>query len=183
MDGSLGMPSDYARRGRPRGSGLDDRVQLRRIAELLEANPSLKPTTAIKATGVSDPSTIRRLREKLKVETLKRDFHAAPSAPVQRVSQIEARSKPKSRKSATPTSSGAAMNEAVVPYEPQLSLFMQWCVLGLSAYSTTVEAQRAMFDDFLSVPPVASALRHQLLVNEVAKAFCPKRSDVRSTLH
>jgi hypothetical protein len=175
------MPSDYARRGRPRGSGLDDRVQLRRISDLLEANPSLRPTTAIKAIGVSDPSTIRRLREKLKVETPKREFHAAPSAPVQRVSQIEARSK--TRTSTTPASSGAAMGEAIAPYEPQLSLFMQWCVLGLSAYSTTVEAQRAMFDDFLSVPPVASALRHQLLVNEVAKAFCPKRSDVRSTLH
>ncbi len=60
------MPTDFARRGRPRGSGLDDRVSLRAIADLLEADPALKPTTAIKRIGVSDPSTIRRLRDKLR---------------------------------------------------------------------------------------------------------------------
>ena len=38
-------------------------------------------------------------------------------------------------------------------------------------------------DDLFRVPQVTDALRHQLLVNEVAKAFCPKRTDVRSTLH
>lgn len=38
------------------------------MAALMTANPKLKPTTAIKAMGVSDPSSIRRLRDK---------FHAA----------------------------------------------------------------------------------------------------------
>ncbi len=60
------MPTDQARRGRPKGSGLDDTDHLRRVARMLEADPELKPTTAIKAIGISDPSTIRRLRDKLR---------------------------------------------------------------------------------------------------------------------
>jgi hypothetical protein len=55
--------------------------------------------------------------------------------------------------------------------------------LGLSAMTSTVKAQVAIVDDLLAVPPVASALRHQILFNEVTRAFCPKRSDVRTTLH
>jgi hypothetical protein len=51
-------------RGRPKGSGLDDAAQLRAIASLLAADPELRPTTAIKNLGISDPSVIRRLRDK-----------------------------------------------------------------------------------------------------------------------
>lgn len=52
------------RRGRPKGSGIDDSARLRSIAALMSAEPGLKPTTAIKRIGVSDPSIIRRLRDK-----------------------------------------------------------------------------------------------------------------------
>jgi hypothetical protein len=55
-------------RGRPKGSGLNDAAQLRAIAGLLAADPALKPTTAIKTLGISDPSVIRRLRDKYHVE-------------------------------------------------------------------------------------------------------------------
>jgi hypothetical protein len=51
-------------RGRPKGSGINDREILMRIAEIIAANPSLKPTTAIKQAGVTNSSTIRRLRDK-----------------------------------------------------------------------------------------------------------------------
>ncbi len=184
MDGTSLMPSDYARRGRPRGSGLDDRGQLRQIAELLEADPTLKPTTAIKAIGVSDPSTIRRLREKLKVvphPTLAGDggTGAAPHA----AEPVLARSHSKPMSPAQGSYSGLAEVQAAGSPDARLSFFMQWCALGLSAVSSTVEAQMAVMDDLLRVPQVASALRQQLLFNEVAKAFCPKRSDVRTTLH
>ena len=54
-------------RGRPKGSGIDDRQQLGAIARLIASNPDLKPTTAIRAIGVSDPSVIRRLRDKFNV--------------------------------------------------------------------------------------------------------------------
>lgn len=62
------MSEAKPRRGRPKGSGIDDRARLASIAALLAAEPGLKPTTAIKRIGVSDPSVIRRLRDK---------FHAA----------------------------------------------------------------------------------------------------------
>jgi hypothetical protein len=51
-------------RGRPKGTGLDDASHLRAIAGLIAADPELKPTTAIKALGITDPSVIRRLRDK-----------------------------------------------------------------------------------------------------------------------
>jgi len=53
-------------RGRPKGTGKNDEPHLRAIAALLRADPDLKPTTAIKQLGHSDPSTIRRLRDKFK---------------------------------------------------------------------------------------------------------------------
>lgn len=53
-------------RGRPKGSGIDDRGRLQQIASLMAVDPRLKPTTAIKAIGITDPSTIRRLRDKLR---------------------------------------------------------------------------------------------------------------------
>lgn len=187
------MPSDTARRGRPRGSGLDDRAQLRQIAELLEADPNLKPTTAIKAIGVSDPSTIRRLRDKLKAEMQPVPAAAAMHSGTARGRVPElieacasaARPARSGRASDARPSSGMGLREfhPAEASDAQLSWFAHWCALGLSAVSSTVEAQLAAMDEFLRVPQVESALRHQLLVNEVAKALCPKRSDVRSTLH
>jgi hypothetical protein len=55
------------RRGRPKGTGIDDATTLAEIGRLLKADPELKPTTAIKRVGVTDPSVVRRLREKLKL--------------------------------------------------------------------------------------------------------------------
>jgi hypothetical protein len=182
------MPSDYARRGRPRGSGLDDRVQLRRIAELLEADPNLKPTTAIKALGISDPSTIRRLRDKLKSQ--EHPGSAAGGADRGSLSSpmlVEARSSVQASlrpvRQARSSSAGLAEATPSSTTDAQLSWFARWCALGFSAMSSTVEAQMALMDEFFQVPQVESALRHQLKCNEVAKAFCLKRSDTRMTLH
>lgn len=58
------MSGTMTRRGRPKGSGIDDRQRLDAIARLIASNPALKPTTAIRTLGVSDPSVIRRLRDK-----------------------------------------------------------------------------------------------------------------------
>lgn len=51
-------------RGRPKGSGIDDRIWLREMERLMRLDPALRPTSAIKALGVTDPSAIRRLRDK-----------------------------------------------------------------------------------------------------------------------
>lgn len=51
-------------RGRPKGTGIDDRIWLREMERLMRIDPALRPTSAIKALGITDPSTIRRLRDK-----------------------------------------------------------------------------------------------------------------------
>jgi hypothetical protein len=60
------MLETKARRGRPIGTGIDDGDRIARLAELLKTQPQLKTTTAIRVMGFSDPSTIRRLRDKYK---------------------------------------------------------------------------------------------------------------------
>ena len=183
------MPSATSRRGRPKGSGLDDRALLRRIEALLDADPALKPTTAIKALGSSDPSTIRRLRDKLKAGA-----DAAPPPPLpaargaiqptqllfdMRSGRQGARPEPQ----APVRSSGLAEVADASSAAAQTPWLLNWYALGLSAFSSTVEAQMSFIDDLFHVPQVESALRHQLLFNEMAKALCPRRSDVRSRLH
>jgi len=193
------MPSDFARRGRPRGSGLDDRVKLQRIVELIEADPNLKPTTAIKAIGVSDPSTIRRLRDKLKSPERPSgaSFHDQSSfheqslggqssgglSPVRADAWLPAGPVSAGRHALAGTAHETPCAGPETFSQAQLSWLLQWCAFGLSAVSSTVEAQMAVMDDLLRVPQVESALRQQLLLNEVAKAFCPKRSRPRTPLH
>jgi len=58
------MPETTPRRGRPKGTGIDDSQVLADIARLISTDPELRPTTAIKSLGISDPSVIRRLRDK-----------------------------------------------------------------------------------------------------------------------
>lgn len=62
----LAMSAVQAKRGRPAGSGINDRIWLREVGRLIRIDPATKPTRAIKALGITDPSTIRRLREKHK---------------------------------------------------------------------------------------------------------------------
>lgn len=82
-----------ARRGRPKGTGIDDSARIARLAELLRIQPELRPTTAIRQMGYSDPSAIRRLRDKYKIFTLSsritllKDFVAG--APVSATSATE----------------------------------------------------------------------------------------------
>jgi hypothetical protein len=69
--GTACMPTTTARYGRPKGSGLDDSRQLATVAALLNANPKLNPTAAIRSLGIEDPSVIRRLRDKYRIEQMK----------------------------------------------------------------------------------------------------------------
>lgn len=62
------MDSQHSRRGRPKGTGIDDTRRLREIAAMIADDPDLKPTTAIKNIGITDPSSIRRIRDKFNGE-------------------------------------------------------------------------------------------------------------------
>lgn len=73
------MNAVKAPRGRPKGTGINDQQRLADIARLMASDPHMKPTTAIKALGITDPSAIRRLRDKLNsaAETGKHKTNAA----------------------------------------------------------------------------------------------------------
>ena len=58
------MKQVKATRGRPKGSGINDKTTLLKVAGLMLDNSELKPTTAIKQLGIDNPSIIRRLRDK-----------------------------------------------------------------------------------------------------------------------
>ncbi|MFA5949149.1 MAG: hypothetical protein WC807_02570 [Hyphomicrobium sp.] len=241
------MPDEHVRRGRPKGSGLDDRVQLTNIARMLAADPALKPTTAIKLAGVTDPSTIRRLRDKLRqqvdapqarasgpystAEVRAADGFSAPhllaaeaaprfaqpqpwSQPVAAASvacrhvaepalraaaplavpavaaalmappvPLPPDSLPPSDEPAASLVAGPDLTSAASPAQPEeASWLTHWYALSLHALAATVEAQMGVVGEMLRVPPVACVLKQQVLLNEVAKAFCPTtRDDQTST--
>ena len=61
------MNSTKRNRGRPRGTGLDDSPMLKKMADLLAADPKLKPTRAIKRVLEQPGETnVRRLQGKWK---------------------------------------------------------------------------------------------------------------------
>lgn len=78
------MSTTKTRRGRPKGTGIDDRVPLTQIAALMAQDPDLKPTTAIRRLGITEPSVIRRLRDKFKVFSQEQlsQKHSRESQPV-----------------------------------------------------------------------------------------------------
>jgi hypothetical protein len=97
------VDNNLRRRGRPKGTGINDQATLIRVADLLSADSRLKPTTAIRKLGISDPSIIRRLRDKLR--TPMAAIAAAPRA-IALVTSAATKStkpsaKPRPRKSAT----------------------------------------------------------------------------------
>lgn len=67
-------------RGRPKGTGINDRDTLASIATLLAKDTELKPTTAIKLVGITDPSIVRRLRDKLKFQPISEPVALPPVA-------------------------------------------------------------------------------------------------------
>lgn len=186
------MPADFARRGRPKGSGLDDRVSLRAISELLEADPTLKPTTAIKRIGVSDPSTIRRLRDKLRTEGASHPAGRKSEAPAGE--GIRSRSTQLSASPGVPTLARTERSRRQASYGPvdmmvwqethtAVSWFTVWCALGFRAFSATIEAQLAAVGGILLAPEDRPELGAQASFDESRLAFSTVGPDVRPTFH
>lgn len=62
------MRDESRRRGRPEGTGLNDLPYLERMAELMVANPALRPTPAIRrVVHKANEADIRRLQRKWKI--------------------------------------------------------------------------------------------------------------------
>jgi hypothetical protein len=167
------MPVEQVRRGRPKGSGLDDQAQLEAIRRKLEADPTLRPTTAIKLLGVSDPATIRRLRDKLRTARRRPEPTVAPGTGSQKAS----------RHAHEYAGTDRDLAEDAAQHESMIEFLAQGYGVWLQALSTTMEAQAAAMETILRVPHVASVLRQQVLFNEKVMSMCASSPGVRKTLH
>jgi hypothetical protein len=163
------------RYGRPKGSGLDDRLTLASIAALIAANPKLKPTTAIRSLGVEAPSDIRRLRDKFRLEQAKlmADARRAPRLngarplPLHKGSGAGAPGPASSQRPPVPSLASNNASRSAAPG----ALFAAWCDLAVSAASAAVEHQAVLAHCWLRLPPVATAMRGQLVLNAIGVAI------------
>jgi hypothetical protein len=204
------MSEPNARRGRPKGSGLDDRKQLMNIAALIAADPNLKPTTAIRAIGVTDPSVIRRLRDKynsmLERQQALTEAEVATRAARSSEPHVHPLSQQAARHGAGPATLATAMPREPVlrevprleviagadagiaprrwePLPPAADWFAAWCGFGLSAAAGAFETQVALMQQMLRLPPVAMVLSSQITINDLAMAMVPCPRILRPTLH
>jgi hypothetical protein len=182
------MTTMTARYGRPKGSGLDDSRQLASVAALLVANPNLNPTAAIRSLGIEDPSVIRRLRDKFRMEETKlmSDARRAPRA------GISTRPRPVPALAGVHHAIGTARAAVVPPGQsipetrskaPEPMLLATWFDLGLRAVATVVDQQAALAQHWYRVPAVNMALRNQLAINAYVIAMCAHGKPRRSHLH
>lgn len=204
------MSREKGVRGRPKGTGLDDSDRLCQIEAMIAKDPTLRPTTAIKAIGITDPSVIRRLRDKLAARETSGPVAAglaAASAPVSaprpRVAALSTSGQksrkshrlveaPVSMKAAEPAMAPAPI-EAVAdgmtttrlssPVSEPADWMAMWCGLGLQALSTTAAIQMAVIQRMFAMPLVLSALKHQLMMGEAAVTLTAPFREAPRVLH
>lgn len=172
-------------RGRPKGSGLDDSAKLAEIARLMARDPALKPTTAIKMIGVTDPSTVRRLRDKLSAGSPSLSPAGEPALhPALRAAPVV----PPERATPSPASGLAAaspMTEAMAAETPAPSRqwFAIWGEIGFQAMASTFNLQMAIAGQAFRLPPLMAAMRQHIMFNEFTLAFCAPATNAGRTLH
>jgi hypothetical protein len=185
-----------ARYGRPKGSGVDDSWQLESLAALLVANPALKPTTAIRSLGVEDPSVIRRLRDKFRMDQARLMAEARHSFRTNGRSHAHPAPMPLQPTSRRPLASVRTLIPAapiVPPQEtivveavhvlPQQPLLATWCDLGLRAAGTAIEQQAVLAQHWLQLPAVEIAMRGQLAIGAFVVAACTPRKPLKPRIH
>ncbi|PPD30657.1 MAG: hypothetical protein CTY20_02600 [Hyphomicrobium sp.] len=202
------MSVDATRRGRPKGSGLDDQKQLDQIARMIAAKPDLKPTTAIKALGISDPSVIRRLRDKFQQFGIEPAATPSPAnvTTTAATARPTATSEPRSiaasvakpsialkghleadrqsgDRSAPVAAAAAPVATVTRSFPTPADMFVAWVGLGLSALTTAMSAQAAMASGIVRLPPVEFAIRQQLIASEMVMAINPLHPRAASKPH
>ena len=187
------MPITSARYGRPKGTGVDDSRQLESLAALLTANPALKPTTAIRSLGVENPSVIRRLRDKFRMDQARlmadarRDFrtnprtHArpGPTRPASRRPLASVRTHIPAAPMAKPEETIAAAAHAL-PQPPLLAVCYD---LGLWAVGTAIEQQMVLAQHWLRLPTIEMAMRGQLAIGAFVVAASTPRKPMKPRIH
>ncbi len=186
------MPALQPRYGRPRGSGLDDSHQLESIAALLAANPALKPTTAIRSLGIEDPSVIRRLRDKFRMDQARLMANARRSfrnkgqngrllgraTPRRQLASV--RTTPPAVALPVPDNDIAVEPVHVAPQQPLPAIL---CDLGLWALTTAIEQQAVLARHWLRLPAVENAMRGQLAVGAFLVAVSSPRKPLKPRIH
>ena len=204
------MSQEKSVRGRPKGSGLVDGFHLKAIAELISADPRLRPTTAIRNLGITDPSAVRRLRDKFKSMQMDLIGEESATAAVRQptVSQTGARTvalhgsrtprrtsspqeaPPAASKSSKPKIAIAEVQtavEAAVPSPDKAGnpLAMFYCAygFGLQAMTALLDVQLAVVKHTMCSPVAKAAIRNQLWLTEFAVASVACGAAHRKSLH
>jgi hypothetical protein len=187
------MPTTNARYGRPKGSGVDDSRQLASLAALLASNPALKPTTAIRSLGVEDPSVIRRLRDKFRMDQAKLMADARRSFRIDRSLARPGPMQPTSRRPLASVGTHIPAAPMAMPPEtiaaeaanalPQPPLLATWCDLGLWTVGAAIEQQRVLTQHWLRLPAVEIAMRGQLAIGAFVVAACTPRKPLKPRIH
>lgn len=192
------MTVKTATRGRPKGSGVNDASQLSKVQSLLSANPGMKPTTAIKSIGVTDPSAIRRLRDKFnsappaEARPPARPTAAAKRTPAHARTKpaITARPAPRATRSRT-IEAAPATSQAEAPDPAPVAaigathseFLMSMYSAGVSMATATMQLHVDAFAFALQGSPVACFLRGQMIVSEFAAALLADNAGHGHTRH
>ncbi len=165
-------------RGRPVGTGIDDTERLIVLRARLAADPQLKPTTAIKALGLTDPSVIRRLRDKLKQtptgqaapETVNASARVEPAVE-RHVTATAASARPfrlKEDPAETPPRQPPEQPFSARSQRPPADpLLVSSLDFAIRAWTTAVTAQLGMMTLMLQNPLVRQSMQQQIAFNEV----------------
>lgn len=175
------MTAAKAQRGRPKGSGINDQQRLAEIARVIDADPRIKPTTAIKALGITDPSTIRRLRDKFNGGAGEQPTRTTGSAPAcapasqqgsQRaaplkfadpVKRVEAKAGPAA--AAQPAS--AALSQANAGAKPHsIPVAAMIFGFGLNFATAFFEQQLMIAQSVMKLPQVRDLVHSQIALTE-----------------
>jgi hypothetical protein len=181
----IDMTNKRPQRGRPKGTGINDDAALHEIARLITSNPKLRPTTAIKLIGVSNPSVVRRLRDKYNARRFElaaeisragNDNGAVirPLNPVVRT-VTQAASKPVQRPGAVHVAAlaNAAVRVGLEPPRDLETLHALWFGLGIAAAVSAIEEQLMHSHQLARLPNLASLLRQQVEMAEMMVALAP----------
>ena len=186
------MSDKRRQRGRPKGTGINDWERLLTIASVMEKDPTLKVTTAIKQLGFTDPSVIRRLRDKFKAnqKILARPRSRTPGQrrPIagSNVTDREAKAEPakpcakRSYASAEPklpeTIDSQNDNQVMSIGEIFFGTCFSNCfVYGVSSVAILSNLQAMAISRWLSDPASQAVFAQQALVSEICSAGLGRR--------
>ena len=170
------------KRGRPKGTGINDHETLLKVAHILAADPKKKRTTAIKDVGISNPSVVRRLRDKYQEleASLLAEVHGA-SVKGRRKSAHEAAPAPQAAAPAAKKAKTAHVTEEAIAgatAKPAASVKTAAGAQGASSQNTqsaAVDPLAALFDGLSIETLVSQFIGHVLGMdaNEIKNSPIP----------